>query len=252
MKFDLHIHSCYSKNLSGEKIFGPSSKSMPEDIIKTAICNKIGVIAVTDHDNVEGGLRTYELAQRKFKDDILVIPGVEVSSKDGHILAYNVYKDIPKGLPIEETLDLIDEAGGLAVAAHPFNLKYSINKKLATKFKNRLAAYEISNSRSLANGRAMEYIKARNYAFTVGSDAHSLAEIGLCYGQLDQRVNDVREFWDAIQSKKVSFVHTYDKRLIQRAITVGTSTFLYWKKIQIYHALGKSVFLPYLEKNVEE
>ena len=57
-----------------------------------------------DHDNVQGSLVASKLAK---KYNVIVLRGVEITSKDGHILAYGVEENIPPKLSAEETLDLI-------------------------------------------------------------------------------------------------------------------------------------------------
>jgi len=159
-KFDLHIHSCYSENLLGTKLFSPPSKSLPEEIIKMAIKKGIKVIAITDHDNIVGSLRAIEISKQKlYKNKIIVIPGVEVSSKDGHILAYNVYENIPKNLTTEDTVEFIKSKGGFAVAAHPFNAKFSLKEDFIKKNIDSLFGLEIMNFRSVKNKYTINYVK---------------------------------------------------------------------------------------------
>ena len=244
MKFDLHIHSCYSKNLWGTKLFSPPSKSHPEDIIKTAIQRGLSIIAVTDHDNIKGSLKTLEIA-KKYKDQILVIPGVEVSSKDGHILAYNVYEDIPKNLPAKETIKIIKEKGGVAVAAHPFNLKFSLKKELIHELKDHLFALEAGNSHSFKNKEVQNFVKEHNLPHTIGSDAHSLSEIGLCHGTTQEKATSIEHFLEIIKEKELHSTHTYDKRFILRTTKGAAKAFLHWKGKQFQSLFNKNVFLPY-------
>lgn len=245
VKFDLHIHSCYSKNLYGTKILCPPSKSTPRQIIDTAIGKGIGVIAVTDHDNIKGSLETLKLAKKEYNNQVIVCPGVEVSSKDGHIIAYNVYEDIPKNLSAEETIAIIKRKGGLAVAAHPFNVKYSIKNEIGITLMHEFFAFEASNSHSLNNRKTREFVDKNNLAYTAGSDAHSLSEIGLCYGETGGKITNIDEFLDAIKNKNISNIHTYDKRLIQRVVPGAIESFFYWKTKQVISIFDKRTFLPY-------
>lgn len=77
---DLHVHTnCSDGTLS------------PEEVVKEAFDKNIGVIAITDHDNVSGIARAKEEAK---KYDIKVIPGIECSTACDtgtlHILGYNI------------------------------------------------------------------------------------------------------------------------------------------------------------------
>jgi len=74
-------------------------------------------IAVTDHNEIRGALEALKFSSSDFR----VIPGVEVSSAAGHILALGVEEVVARGLPADETVDRIHALGGVAVAAHPFD-----------------------------------------------------------------------------------------------------------------------------------
>lgn len=104
---DLHIHSAYSYD-------GTASISaiMRHIIGKT----NLNVIAITDHDTVKGVHEAQDLAPRY---GLEVIPGIEISSADGHVLGLWVEKAIPAGLSLRETLLRVGEQGGYCIAAHP-------------------------------------------------------------------------------------------------------------------------------------
>ena len=97
---DLHIHTHHSHD-------GVAS---PEQMVDAAITRQLDGIAVTDHDTIEGGLAALEYAQSLDDHPLLVIPGIEVSSACGHILAIGVKEDIRSGMPGEDTslFSLID------------------------------------------------------------------------------------------------------------------------------------------------
>src|SRR3972149_8625567 len=97
-KVDLHVHTVYSRD----------SLITPEDLVFYARKRGLTAVAVTDHDRVDGALKIAKEA------DFLIIPGIEVSSRNGHVLGLNVQESIPKGLSVDETVDRIHAAGGLA------------------------------------------------------------------------------------------------------------------------------------------
>ncbi|MDR0334749.1 MAG: PHP domain-containing protein, partial [Methanomassiliicoccaceae archaeon] len=104
MRADLHIHSKYSND----------GRSSVDDIIKAAKAKGLGCIAIADHNSFAS------YAESSKYEGIIVIPAEEVSSSEGHILAYGINKEIPRGKSVAETIDMIHEAGGIAVAAHPY------------------------------------------------------------------------------------------------------------------------------------
>jgi predicted metal-dependent phosphoesterase TrpH len=87
-------------------------------MIEAAIRKGLGGIIITDHDSAKGRLVGKEAAKdcRDFK----VIPGAEITSRIGHLLTTDVDENIQKGLGVEETVELIHDLGGIAVASHPF------------------------------------------------------------------------------------------------------------------------------------
>lgn len=104
---DLHMHTQWS---DGDDL---------DRVLDTALKLRLDAIAITDHDEIEGAFEARRrVHQRRLK--IAIVPGVEVSSKDGHIGALFVMRKIPKGLSAVDTVKLIHEAGGIAVAHHPY------------------------------------------------------------------------------------------------------------------------------------
>lgn len=161
-RYDLHVHTRYSRD----------GRCTPLEAVRTARSKGLSGIAITDHDSINGNL---EAARLNLKD-FVVIPGIEVSSKDGHILGLNVMEPIPPGLPAAETVALIREQGGIAVAAHPFGLGRKIGAVLKAKFD----AIEVFNSRTyFGNSLAREFAEKNKLPMVAGSDAHYPDEIGL-------------------------------------------------------------------------
>jgi predicted metal-dependent phosphoesterase TrpH len=105
---DLHIHTHFSDGADS-----------PRDVLRWAERKRLDVIAITDHDTIEGARVAAQLA-RESRSNPDVIIGEEVSSADGHILGLFLTERVPPGLSAEETVAAIHEQGGLAVAAHPF------------------------------------------------------------------------------------------------------------------------------------
>jgi predicted metal-dependent phosphoesterase TrpH len=79
----------------------------------------LNIIAVTDHDTIEGALRAADIAGRRAKK-LHVIIGEEVSSLDGHIVGLFLDKPVRPGMSAAATVHAIHDQGGLAIAAHPF------------------------------------------------------------------------------------------------------------------------------------
>jgi hypothetical protein len=91
----------------------------PQELVDHAARRaKLDVIAVTDHDSIEGALRARDHAARRARFHVII--GEEVSSRDGHIVALFLERRVRPGMSAAATLDAIHDQGGLAVAVHPF------------------------------------------------------------------------------------------------------------------------------------
>lgn len=244
IKLDLHIHSCYSENLWGTKVFMPPSRSTPEDIIKTALKKDISVIAIADHDNIVGSLKAVKLA-KKYK--IVTLPCSEVSSKDGHIVAYNIQEKIPPKLSAEETIDLINEQGGYAVPAHPFNKAFSLSKKKVLELKKKIFALEVYNSHSLTNGQVLSFAKKEGFAVTAGSDAHHLSEIGNAHCSTNEKIDSADDLIKCIKKKKLTPHHVRNASILFEVAPYALSSFFYWKTKQIRKIFNSKIKMPYDE-----
>ncbi|MDD3985534.1 MAG: PHP domain-containing protein [Methanobacterium sp.] len=174
MILDPHIHSTYSND----------STAFPRDIIKKARSIGLDALAVADHNTIKGALAT--IKEAKNYKDLIIVPAIEISSNKGHIVALGVKENIKQGLSPEETVDIIRNLGGIAVAAHPF---VSYREGLCNNIKKMdIDAIETLNSRYIfgySNWRAKNLAKKRNLPEIGSSDAHFLGAIGSCVTQLD-------------------------------------------------------------------
>jgi predicted metal-dependent phosphoesterase TrpH len=76
----------------------------------------LDIIAITDHDEIRGALLAEQIAP---EIGIQVIPGVEITTAEGDLLALSIRKLIPAGLPLIETILRVGEQGGFCLAPHP-------------------------------------------------------------------------------------------------------------------------------------
>ena len=111
-KVDTHVHTYFSGVSNYKVLRFPESITKPETQVDCARKNGMNVLCITDHDAVKGAFEAQKYAKQF--DDIEVVIGEEVTSADGEVLAYWLNELVPPGLPIEETLDLIHDQGGLA------------------------------------------------------------------------------------------------------------------------------------------
>lgn len=175
-KADLHIHTSYSPD-------GSATVPAVLEYVKTQ--TDLDVIAITDHDVIDGALEAVALAPSY---GLQVIPGVEVSTADGDLLALWVTEAIPPGLRLLETVRMVERMGGLCIIPHP-NLSWnwcasldSIRQVLrheplrevvvGAEYFNASLPLLRSNRLCAAAGRALGLNEIGN------SDAHLLSMIG--------------------------------------------------------------------------
>ncbi len=170
IRADLHVHTTYSND----------SLITPKDLIYYAKKNGLNAVAVTDHDQLDGA---YKIAKQT---DFLIIPGMEVSSSQGHIVALNVNELIPKGLTAVETVERIHKAGGVAIACHPYvYFKGCLRGAVCGSFD----AIEVINARAFpfknSVKKAEEAAEKFKLSRVAGTDAHYGPQIGYGYTVID-------------------------------------------------------------------
>ena len=172
MRFDLHIHSSHSRD-------GTAS---PGAIVRR--CRQLGLsgLAITDHNAVMG---SFEARSAGKSEGLLVISGSEVSTSDGHVLAYGVREVIPREMSTAETVDRIRTSGGVAVAAHPVRFPSGMGLELAERVG--FDGVEVLNggSSGRANRSALRLADRIGGSQTGGSDAHRLHDVGRSYTVLE-------------------------------------------------------------------
>lgn len=173
---DLHIHTTASDGAA----------SVIDVLNFIATNRKLDAIAITDHDTLDASLWAYE---RKHLYPFDIIPAVEVSSCEGHVLALWVTKPIKRAMNLADTVAAIHEEGGLAVLAHPFHPFITKHAEQAMRHFRRpeglleagFDALEIHNSGIAGTGfnwLAAQIARRIGIAITAGSDAHTLGAIG--------------------------------------------------------------------------
>ncbi|MBA2395316.1 MAG: PHP domain-containing protein [Ktedonobacteraceae bacterium] len=165
-KADLHMHSTYSDGIGTiEEIFNHVQD-------KTAL----DVIAITDHDVIEGSLRARDLwAKGSYRFDFIV--GEEVSTKEGHLLGLFIEKRVPPGLSVERSIDLIHEQGGLAIIAHPLHrlFRHSCQREVMDRIH---ASKDVWLDGIETWNASFCGIYANQVAMRVNRDVYGLAELG--------------------------------------------------------------------------
>jgi predicted metal-dependent phosphoesterase TrpH len=187
---DLHIHTVYSSD----------SLIQPKTLVDKLVAhNYIKAAAVTDHDSVRGCKATMELASSY--PDILIIPGVEITTPKGDMLVLGTKQLPPKPWEPENIVDYAKSVDGVSIIAHPFRL-YGMGD-FARNVK--VDAIEVLNggSSTSANNQAKELAKSMGLPGTAGSDAHQLSELFAVNCKIDAGLN-LEEVLNSIRKGSIS------------------------------------------------
>jgi len=172
LRLDLHNHTRFS----GDGLLSPAA------LLEAAGALGIDCIAVTDHNCVRGAMEALALAE---SDASLprVIPGIELLTADGEIIGLYVQDDIPAGLPLERSVELIKEQGGLVYLPHPYDRlrRGTISRSARLRAAGLADIIEVVNGRSLGprtNHKASVLAGRTGKPGGAGSDAHRKKEVG--------------------------------------------------------------------------
>lgn len=177
-KADLHIHTRVSDGMA----------TVDAVLAYVAERTDLDLIAVTDHEDVTGGLRAREAAARKgYRFE--VVPGVEVTTLQGHLLGIGIEESPKSFRRVESTLDMIHSQGGVAIVPHPMSwLTRSLSERTIARICARgeagiaFDAIETANPSPAGKIRAARAARLNEttwrLAETGSSDAHHLPHIG--------------------------------------------------------------------------
>lgn len=190
LKLDLHIHSQYSEDGAGS----------PIEIIKQLQKRDIHGMAITDHNTVEGGLKALKVAPK----DFIVIPGIEISTSDGHIIGLDIKENIPRELSVEITIEKILDQGGIPIVPHLFRSMSGIKEENLKQVVNEIPALEVFNSCSVpqSNLKVAKLARKLNLGGTGGSDSHNPNYVGYGYTTVDTTDYSIDAVISEIKRKK--------------------------------------------------
>lgn len=194
-KFDLHCHSRFSAD----------GVSEPEEMVEAAKKAGLSGIAITDHNTC--ACVDYFLKKGLMRedgepvDDFLIIPGQEISTAKGHLIALGIRLPGLKGIGPLEAADLIHEEKGLVIPPHPFDyFRAGIRKSFLDRMP--IDAIEVFNAATTlkrCNNEAYAYAEEKKLPMLAGSDAHHVSAIGRSYTILEPDSFDLQGVLESVK-----------------------------------------------------
>jgi predicted metal-dependent phosphoesterase TrpH len=177
---DLQLHSDLGDGLNS-----------PEEILIAAEAVGLDIIALTDHDDIRGSFLLRDLAARR-TSKVIVVTGIEVTTRAGHLLALFVEDEIPMFHSLPETVMAIHRAGGIAIVPHPLSyLTFSVGERALralaargdrTSFVDGIEVRNPSYAGRVRGGRARQLNEhVLRVAETGSSDAHHAKLVGTAW-----------------------------------------------------------------------
>ncbi|HEX2222437.1 MAG TPA: PHP-associated domain-containing protein [Candidatus Limnocylindria bacterium] len=177
-KADMHLHTLYSDGTAGVRQLLDHVESTTD----------LDLIAITDHERIDGALRAREIhAAGGYSFELVV--GEEVTTRRGHVLGLFLTERVPALRPLPETIERIHAQGGLAIAAHPLApLTPSLGRRSLLTLHaeadpaRRLDGIELLNpsaaGRARRTARELLNTETLRLAAVGNSDAHVLDGVG--------------------------------------------------------------------------
>jgi len=174
---DIHIHSSLTD--------GMADVSQILEFVEER--TDLDVIAITDHDKIEGSFQARELAaKRGYRFE--VITGMEVTTQQGHLLALYLESPVPSFKPLANTIEAIHSQGGISVVPHAMIrltdsiMRHGLEGIVASRkqglYLDGIETISGSIFGPILNRRASEFNRTYSLAATGGSDAHFLTTVG--------------------------------------------------------------------------
>lgn len=205
LRIDFHTHTKYSIDALIEPRY------LADKIKQTGV-----IPTITDHNNIDSHKELRKL-RAKF------IPGEEIRTDKGDLVALYVSEAIHKKTPFLEAIDMIKQQGGLSYLPHPFDItRKGVNEdKLAGK----VDIVEIFNARcpiQVYNEQAERLAKKKRKLAGAGSDSHFLFEFGRTFVEMSNaNYEDVYDNPKALlKALKNAHIHGHKAPIFVRGSTL--------------------------------
>jgi predicted metal-dependent phosphoesterase TrpH len=200
MKLDMHLHT---------NRHSPDSEMDPFAMLERAREVGLDGVVITEHDWLWTEPELDEL--RAAAPGLLLLAGIEVSTRQGHFLVYGIHNPfaVPRGINVGDLCREVHQQGGAVVAAHPFRWGQPFDEIMCAE-QPELDGLEMmsknmdADCRNLAAGALQAYGSRLGLAALGNSDAHSTDMLGVCYTDFAATIRDARDLVEAIRSRQAT------------------------------------------------
>jgi len=191
LKIDMHVHTWYS-----------DSEASVIEVLREAERKGLDGLAITDHWTIKGAIEAMKKGGK-----LIIIPGQEVETSHGEILALGIKNKIEDKLPIEEAIEAIHAQGGLAVVPHPTIPLFSVLNEEEMKTLP-LDGIEVFSAITPIPGyflrKNVELARKLRLSMVAGSDSHYAETVGDAYTIIYCRSRKMDEVLRAVKLGQTS------------------------------------------------
>jgi len=178
----------------------------PDDLMVAARKAGLDGVGITEHNRI---WRSEDAEALGKKHGLTVLRGMEITTTGGDILVFGMEQE-PAGILTPAALKkLVDAAGGIAVAAHPFRgfllfgfgaLSMSLEDAIENPTFQHVHGLEVCNGRVTddENAFAREVAEVMGLLAIGGSDAHEPQSVGKCAVRFEDRIEDEQQLVTAL------------------------------------------------------
>ena len=173
VRIDLHVHTRHSHD----------SAAPVDSVLRRCVDSGLGLVAITDHDNIRGGLEARE------RGGLPVIVGEEIKSARGDVIGLFLEENVPPRLSPLETVKRVKQQGGLVGIPHPFDRLRPTAMGRRTLLEvlpwvDFLEGYNAHTMLPWDNKRGAEFAALHSLPVVSCSDSHSALELGRTYTEV--------------------------------------------------------------------
>jgi predicted metal-dependent phosphoesterase TrpH len=173
---DLHIHTLASDGVSSG-----------EDVLRQAVVRGLSVVAITDHERIDGAVAAQHLAQRRSLP-VHVIVGEEITTRNGHLVGLFLRERIRPWRSMKESIARVHEQGGIAIVAHPLvpyplcasagTIHRLLDESNAVFHPDAIEAFNPTTAGMRWTRRVPAFVAESGVAGVAGSDSHRASSVG--------------------------------------------------------------------------